>query len=351
MMSVTIKDIAKLANVSHTTVSRALNGSPLINRETKEKIQEIARKLHYTPNFSAKSLVLDRSYNLGLFFSTLNEGTSAGFFFESVRGVNSVIKGTYNLVVRGIDDYTDFKGISRKSFDGLLVMSQSAEDDDFIRHVRDMQIPCVVLNRHVDSFDAVNILSDDRQGAFQIVEYLIREGHRRIAIIEGKAGFKSTQERKKGYLDAMTKYKLPVRKDYQVQGSYDLESGYHRMKELLKLGADELPTAVFCSNDDMAVGAMKAALEYGLTIPDDLSLAGFDDNLFSGYLSPALTTVKRPVEQMSRKGAAVLVDLIETKEQAKDTVYLRTELMIRDSVSRPREALDKAKTAGPSSAD
>ncbi|GIP32876.1 LacI family DNA-binding transcriptional regulator [Paenibacillus sp. J2TS4] len=332
-MSVTIKDIARLANVSHTTVSRALNESPLINRETKEKIQEIAKRLHYTPNYSAKSLVLDRSYNLGLFFSTLNEGTSAGFFFESVRGVNNVVKGSYNLVVRGIDDYKDYNGITRKSFDGVLVMSQSARDDEFIRHLHESGIPFVVLNRHVEGYGSVNILSDDRQGAFQIVQFLIHQGHRRIAIIEGKAGFKSTQERKKGYLEAMAEHDLQIREEYQVQGSYDLESGYIRMKDLLKL--PELPTAIFCSNDDMAVGAMKAALEYGLKIPDDLSLAGFDDNLFSGYLSPALTTIKRPVEQMSRKGAAVLVDLIESKDLGKqDTVYLPTELMIRDSVSR-----------------
>src|SRR6185312_2019924 len=127
-MSATIKDIAKLAGVSHTTVSRALNNSPLIQEETKERIRLIAEQLDYTPNYSAKSLVLDRSYNLGLFFTTLSQGTSAGFFYEAIRGVNSVIQDRYQLIVKGIDDYSSFQSITRKSFDGIIIVSQSDDD-------------------------------------------------------------------------------------------------------------------------------------------------------------------------------------------------------------------------------
>lgn len=331
-LSVTIKDIAKLAGVSHTTVSRALNDSPLINPETKDKIKAIAIRLNYTPNYNAKSLVLDRSFNLGLFFSTLNEGTSSGFFHETVRGVNSVIKEYYNLVVRGIDDYADYRTITKKSFDGILVMSQSDKDDRFIRHLVEQGIPVVVLNREVEGLRVANIISDDRQGAYQIVEHLIRHGHSKVAIIEGKAGFKSTQERKNGYLDALSAYGLKESKEYQFQGSYDLESGYSRMKQILRLA--DMPTAVFCMNDDMAVGALKAALEEGCGVPKDISVVGFDDNLFSGYLTPALTTVRRPIEQISRKGAAMLLDLLNKEAYPEATIYLRTEVRLRESVAR-----------------
>src|SRR5690625_2070412 len=234
-MGVTIKDIAKLAKVSHTTVSRALNDSPLINEATKKRIRAIARQLNYTPNVSARSLVLHRSYNIGLFFSTLDSGTSAGFFYEAVRGVNSRIKGQYNLIVKGIDDYTDLNSISERSFDGIIVMSQSTNDDAFIEAIIAKGIPQVVLNRQVNYPEVYNILSDDYTGAFNMVEYMIQQDHRRIAIIEGIQGFQSTQERSNGYLDAMKKYRLPLTEQWIVRGSYSLESGFQAMQQLLQL--------------------------------------------------------------------------------------------------------------------
>ena len=184
-MSVTIKDIAKLAGVSHTTVSRALNNSPLIQEETKERIRNIAEQMDYTPNYSAKSLVLDRSYNLGLFFTTLSKGTSAGFFYEAIRGVNSVIQDRYQLIVKGIDDYTSFHSITRKSFDGIVVVSQSDDDQAIIDHIGSKGIPQVVLNRPVETLGVLNVLSDEEQGAFLAASYLIEQGHKRIALIEG----------------------------------------------------------------------------------------------------------------------------------------------------------------------
>lgn len=338
-MSVTIKDIAKLAGVSHTTVSRALNDSPLINPETKERIQRIASSLNYTPNFSARSLVLDRSYNLGLFFSTLHSGTSAGFLYEAVKGVNDVIKDRYNLIVRGIDDYKDFHNVNRKSFDGLIVMSQSASDQPFIEYATEKEIPLIVLNRQVDGVQVMNLVPDDKSGAYRVVEYLIRQGHRRIAIIEGKPEFKSTQARREGYDEALRRYGVQIPGGYSVPGEYDLESGYAGMNRLL--GHPVRPTAVFCGNDDMALGAVKAITERRLKVPEDISVVGFDDLLFSGFMTPALTTVRRPIEAMSREGASRLLAFIEKKQVEKETVYFHTELVIRDSVTTIQEANDQ----------
>lgn len=329
-MSVTIKDIARLAGVSHTTVSRALNDSPLINPETKERIKAIAGSMNYTPNYSARSLVLDRSYNLGLFFSTLHTGTSAGFLYEAIKGVNDVIKDQYNLIVRGIDDFKSYHNVNRKSFDGLIVMSQSLSDQSFIEYAAEKEIPLVVLNRQIDGIEVMNLVPDDQAGAFKVVEHLLTSGHRKIAIIEGKAGFKSTQARREGYLEALRRYGVPVPEEYSVPGDYDLESGYAAMNRLLELG--DVPTAVFCCNDDMALGAIKAITERGLRVPDDLSVVGFDDHLFSGYMTPALTTVKRPIEEISRAGAEKLLSFIEKKEMERSTVFFHTELVVRDSV-------------------
>ncbi|MNC21565.1 putative HTH-type transcriptional repressor ExuR [compost metagenome] len=335
-MNVTIKDIARLAQVSHTTVSRALNDSPLINSETKEKIKQLAQEMGYTPNFSAKSLVMDRSYNIGLFFSTLNTGTSAGFFYETVRGINSVVKDAYNLVVRGIDDYEHYRSIHRKSFDGVIVMSQSAKDDPFLHHLSEAGIPHIVLNRKVEGLKAINILSDDSHGSYRVVNHMIKKGHRRIAIISGKQNFHSTVERRDGFVRALQDAGIELKESYQVGASYDLKSGYTAMLQLLEL--PERPTAVFCMNDDMAVGAVKAVFDAGLQVPGDVSVAGLDDSMFSAYLSPALTTVKRPIEEISRQGALVLLESIEQKTLAPDTIYLRTELVVRESVAEPSMA-------------
>lgn len=331
-MQTTIKDIAKVANVSHTTVSRALNNSPLINRETRERIKEIARELNYTPNFSAKSLVLDRSYNIGLFFSTLREGTSSTFFYETVKGVNTILEDPYHLVVKGIDDVTNRQMITSKRFDGVVLMSQSAADQEFIDFLLDKDIPLVVLNRLVEQGQVTNILSDDEHGAYNMTEHIIKLGHRKIAIIEGKQSFQSTHRRKAGFRRALSNYDIPFIADYCMQGNYDIESGYNAMKQLIHL--DQPPTVVFCCNDDMAVGAMKACFEAGLNVPQQISITGFDGNPYSAYFTPALTTVRRPIERISMEGTRMLLSAIETSKQTEPKViYVNTELLIRQSLA------------------
>lgn len=329
-MSVTIKDIAKIANVSHTTVSRALNDSPFINIETKIRIKEIAAGLNYVPNYNAKSLVLDKSYNIALFFSTINKGTSASFFYETVGGVNSIIKENYNLVVRGIDDYKDFLSINSKRFDGIILMSQSESDNAFIHYILEKKIPLVVLNREVEEKSIVNILSAEKKGAYDAGIYLVENGHNNIGIIEGKKGFKSTIDRKNGFLKAMVENKIQINEEYMVSGEYNIQSGYEAMKKLLELS--KIPTAVFCSNDDMAVGAMRAIIETGRRVPEDISIIGFDDSEYCNYVTPALTTIRKPVREVSIKGALKLLDLIEKRNFNGDKVYINTELVVRQSV-------------------
>lgn len=330
-LSVTIKDIAKVAGVAHSTVSRALNDSKSISDETKARIREIAKELGYTPNVSARSLVLDKSYNIGLFFTTMDKGTAVSFFYDVVRSVNGVVRDEYNLMVRGIDDYRNFDLISKKNFDGIVIMSQSTGDDEFITTVHDRQIPMVVLNREV-SMPVCNILINDRTGVFRGTEYLIQKGHRKIAIIEGKTGFRSAEIRKQGYIDAHQRYSISLQDDYMVVGDYSTESGYTAMMELLK--CKDMPTAVFCSNDEMAMGAMNAIIQQGLRIPEDISIMGYDDSMFAAYLTPRLTTIKRPVDEMGRKGAHKLLDLIEDNRSSGERYYMNVQIVERDSVRK-----------------
>lgn len=158
-----------------------------------------------------------------------------------------------------------------------------------------------MLNRDIDDRGITNILSNDKEGSQEAVEYLIKNGHQDIAIIEGIEGFKSSQQRKEGYLAALIRHHIPIKHEYSVKGQYDMESGFQAMERLLAL--PNTPTAVFCSNDDMAIGAMNAIFAKGMRVPDDISVIGFDDIGFSQYITPRLSTVKRPVEKISVLGA------------------------------------------------
>lgn len=338
-MSITIKDLARMLNISHTTVSRSLNDSPLISDVTKEKVKELARKYGYVPNFSARGLVLSKSYNIGLFFSTLREGTTPHFLLESIRGVNAVIRGRYRLALEAIDDFDDFGPVNRRVFDGIILMSQDPRDDVFIAHVLHVGIPLVVLNREVVGQNVSCILSDDIRGAHKATHHLVEMGHVRIAHIKGKPEFRTTEKRLQGYRQALEESGIEFREEYCVPGNFDLESGYFAMCKILDLS--DRPTAVYCANDDMAIGAMKAIREAGLRVPEDISLVGYDDNGVSAYQWPPLTTVKRPIEQIAEEGAHQLLRQLEeekmpvdsrTDDRAAQTVHLPTELKIRQSV-------------------
>jgi len=329
---VTIKDIAKLANVSHTTVSRALNNSPFIKEDTKKRILEISSQLNYTPNYNAKNLVLQKSHTIGLFFTSITEGTSSSFFIDTIKGVYAVIEDNYNLIVRGIDSLKDFSSISLQRYDGIILMSQSDKDNALIYHALERKIPIVVLNRQIGEEKLINIVSDNKKGAYDATQYCIKHGHRHIAIIEGKEGFRSTQERKEGYLEALLESNIPIRGEYIVKGDYTIRSGYLAMQKLLSLS--QRPTAVFCSNDDMAIGAMNAVFGSGLSVPDDVSIIGFDDIDLAKYTFPSLTTIKRPVELISIKGTKKLLSLIKNPEKKAETIYVPTQLVERNSVKK-----------------
>ena len=331
---ITIKNIAKIAGVSHTTVSRALNDSPLIKPETKTRIKNIAKQLGYVPNYSAKNLVLQKSHTIGLFLSSLSQGTSASFLVNIIHGVSSVISknSNYTLSVHGLDIMKDFSTVVPQHFDGIILASQSEQDESFVEHVITQNIPLVILNRVSNTPNISTVLTNDRLGVKHAIDFAIENGHTRIGIIEGKHGFKSTIERKSGFLESLSSHALSLPSSYAVIGDYTTESGYEKMLELLDL--DMPPTLVFCSNDDMAIGAIKACHAKNLRIPDDISIIGFDDILFAKYTAPALTTVHKPMTTISKTGANQLLWLLENPTDSPKQIILDTSFEIRNSVAK-----------------
>lgn len=331
-MAVTIKDIAKKANVSHTTVSRALNDSRYIKSETKKHILDIAKEMNYVPNYNAKSLVTKKSNTIGLFFTSISSGTSSSFFTEVIDAVVNELDENYNLAIRGLDTYVDFSSIVTEKFDGIILMSQEVSDNDFITYVKSVGIPIVVLNRNIQDKDIINIFFSDREGVKSGVSYLIENNHHRIACISGISGFKSTEERQAGYIEALQVSGIQMQAGYIVSGAYTMKSGFEAMQQLLALPIR--PTAVFCSNDEMAIGAIKAINENGLKVPDDISIIGFDSIPFTEYTIPSLTSIKREIKEISHLAAEKLLALMNSDGIEGELIMLETSLIKRESVKK-----------------
>ncbi|CAM5368929.1 MULTISPECIES: LacI family DNA-binding transcriptional regulator [Niallia] len=330
---VTIKDIAKLAGVSHTTVSRALNDSPLIKPATKDKIKKIAAELHYVPNFNAKSLVNQKSYTIGVFFSSISHGTSSSFLVDVIKGVNSVLDENYSIAVNGIDTLVHFDKIISKRFDGIIVLSQSDTDNAFIYYIQQTGIPLVVLNRRLDDPSIPNVSANDQQGVEQAIDEAISLGHKNLAYINGKSSFRSSAERKQGFVNSLSKHRLPVQPEFMVNGDYSMESGFEKMKQLLDLPTP--PSLVFCANDDMAIGALKACFSKERKVPNDISIIGFDDIAFAQYSTPALTTIHKPIDKISEIGMQMLIALMNNGTLEKTQILVDTFLVKRESLSFP----------------
>jgi LacI family transcriptional regulator len=234
------------------------------------------------------------------------------------------------LSVNGIDDLLNYNIAVKSRLDGVIVVSQSENDDKFIDFVKNNELPLVVLNRLLSRHDITNIGFDDYAGTFQAAEYAVRMGHKYFGMIEGINNFESSAVRKKGFFDCIQKHHLQIVSEAVVPGEYSVASGYRAMKRILLLS--KFPTCIFCANDDMAIGALKACYELGVRVPEDISLIGFDDSVYSAYTTPALTTVRKPIDKLSALGLKVFDEVMNGPKFKYKTQLIAPELIIRDSV-------------------
>jgi len=310
-MSVTIKDIAKIAKVSHMTVSRALNDSELVKDDTKRMIKKIAEELNYVKNFNGRNLVLNKFFNIGLFITSMKEGTSPNFLNEVITYIYTYIRGRYSLILGSINDSTSIHDLNHQNFDGMIIISQSTTDDYFIESVAAKGIPLVIMNRKYDGMTCV--LSDDAQGAYQACKYIISKNHSRIAFVEGAPKSVGTVLRREGIDRALTDFKDKIESYSFLGGDYSLESGYKAGLEIAKM--NDKPTAVFCYNDDMAIGLQRSFKDSGIT---EIAIMGFDDSVITKYVNPSITTIKRPMKIIAEKSIELLLSMIEgNKAEAK----------------------------------
>ncbi|NMF04500.1 LacI family DNA-binding transcriptional regulator [Clostridium beijerinckii] len=328
-MATTIKDIAKALGISHSTVSRVLTGSKSVNEKTKEAVLNAVKELNYIPNMSARSLKIDKAYNIGVFFSTISNGTSPFVFQTVINNVYKNIDKKYNVIVKGIDMY-EKNTINPKNYDGILVVSQKIDDDDFIREILEKEIPTVVINRKVDH-DVINVYTDESVGVYKGVEELIKKGHKDIAIIEGAMNFDSTKMRREGYLKAFNNYNITLDKNLVLNGNFTVKSGYEKANELIEM--TEKFSAIFAFNDEMATGAIKAITEHGLKVPEDISILGFDGNEIGRFITPSITTIKRPIGEIARVATDLLLRLLNNEQDiTTKKIYIESELELGNSI-------------------
>lgn len=332
-MAVTIKDIAKRAGVSYSTVSRALNDIGAGKSESRQRILDIAREMGYVPNQAAISLKFSRSHTIGLYFSTISKMTSPFVLHDVLTGIYSIVGSRYNVTVKGIDMHE--KGTLNPTwFDGIIVLSQRSEDSAFIEEVMQKNIPMVAICRIV-YYDVPNVVTDEIKAMEIAMDYLLDHGHRRIAVIEGLQEVDSTRYRHRGWLNSMVNHGLDPETLRVEIGDYRYSSGYRAAKRILN--QEEKPTAILCFNDEMAFAARAAIYEAGLTVPDDISLIGFDNWDMSGYGTMRLTTVERNMGDLAREGTRVLLRRLEDGMIDNSRIFLDNKLVVRESVKDIRE--------------
>jgi Transcriptional regulators len=333
-MSVNIRDIAKAAGVSVSTVSKALNGYSSVNEATRAKVLRIVEELRYEPNAAARALVGQRSMTLGVFLTT---GLAHPFFGSLLGGVDRALqeKG-YDLIYLAQaqigPEYSLVRHCRTRNVEGVLVFGFQETDRNFSELV-EADLPAVFIDLDIKGSRIGMVTSDNAEATREAVGHLHALGHRRIAYLAGLKGSYVEKHRKRGFRQGLADHGLADYPDYAVGDDFTQSSGYEAMNRLLAL--EERPTAVVCCSDLSALGAMDAASERGLAIPDDISIVGFDDIEAARGMRPALTTIRQDMPRMGYEAVTLLDRLIteepEPASEAEKQVVLPTEWVSRDS--------------------
>ncbi len=306
--AITIDDVADKAGVSAKTVSRVLNNEPNVRPAKREQVMKAARELGYRPNPAARSLAGSRSFLI----AHLHDNPVPEYITAVNTGIYDACRSKgYFLLPEPVDrtapDFLDrlqsFLMTSRA--DGVVLTPPLCDNNEILALLKDNGTAYASLSPSRQPENTPVMRLDDRLAVMEIVNHLIDHGHKQIAFIAGPAGHNASTGRREGYLDAMANAGLRVSPDLIAEGDYSLRSGLEAAR--LLLDSSTRPTAIFAANDDMAVGAMTALMAAGLSIPGDISVAGFDDTRLASAVWPALTTVRQPVSDMARRAAERLM--------------------------------------------
>lgn len=305
MVKVTIKDVAKEAGVSISTVSNALNDVDVLTPDTKKRVLEVAQKLNYIPDLRGKNLKAKNTKMIGFFTTNVS-----GAYFHNL--VESMAKETerngYGLsVFVSKDKQVILNNIFGGSIDGAIIMSKSTVGDKEVELIDKRGLTTIFLDREAQSKKTGSVLFTPYESSFEATSYLINLGHRNIAFIAGNEDTYNSVERKHGYIDALKQNGITPNHDYVIQGFYEREAGYNAVKTFIKKYPGEVPDAFLAANDLSAIGAIESLESEGLRVPTDVSVMGFDDIEIAKYHKPPLTTVRNPI---SRQGVLAVQQMV-----------------------------------------
>ncbi|CCU81007.1 regulatory protein, LacI:Periplasmic binding protein/LacI transcriptional regulator [Halanaerobium saccharolyticum subsp. saccharolyticum DSM 6643] len=332
----TIKDIAKKAEVSVATVSKVMNGYDDIGEITKAKVLKIIKENNYRPNANAQSLRTNKSFLVGLFFKDHQDsGVKHPFFRGIISGLEErLLENNYDMILFSANWEDQFSYLEKCQFrnvDGAILMGVP-KDDPKLPELLNAKIPSVFIDLDISDDKASYIISDNEKGAREAVRHLAELGHKKIAVIEGEEITIPTQKRLAGYKAEMKAQNLEIKDEWIIQGRFSVDGGVKAMEKILKL--EDRPTAIFCMGDEIAVGAMQTIKEAGLNVPDDFSIVGFDDIEISQYLNPALTTIRQQKDEMGIEAANMVLEMINNPEKKVEAEIIDTEFVLRNSTKK-----------------
>lgn len=334
-MNVTIKDVARVAEVSVATVSRALNGRQYVAEQVRARILKVAGELRYSPHHAARALSSRRTHTIGVVLPDLH----GEFFSELMRGIDHAARerGLHLLVSSchgSLAEQRDALRATPGRVDGVLVMSPFLGSEEALDQALAPELPAVLMNC-AGSPRATVLNVDNHGGAHAMTRHLLEVGHRRIAFICGPADNFDACERLRGYRDALATV-VDAGAEWTVAGAFDEASGY-AAGEIFATGPR--PDAVFAANDVMALGCLFALRKAGLRVPEDIALAGFDDVPMARYVNPALTTMRVDIASLGARALQLLLQhpgLGGDTSAPMDTAALIPELIVRDSSAMPQ---------------
>jgi LacI family transcriptional regulator len=328
-MAITIRDVAREAGVSVSTVSRVLNDKDDVAPETYERVQDVIQRLAYTSSLAARSMRSRRTNVIGLIVPDVADS----FSIQVMKGANQAIfELDYDLIIYTSGSIKKRSAAEREQYfvsllngsvtDGVIIVTPAAKSFS-------TAAPVVTIDPNNECPECFMITAMNHTGAMAAMEHLIGLGHRRIGFIGGRPDLQCAQQRLQGYQDALRQAKIPVDQDLIVDGDFTTETGRLCARELLSLSNP--PTAIFAANDQSAIGTIETAREMGLRVPEDLSVIGFDNIPEAAYFNPALTTVDQFIREMGRVATEKLIGLIQGQSLESELHKMPTQLVVRDS--------------------
>jgi len=328
----TMKQVAERAGVSTTTVSHVLNNTRVVSEDVQERVRAAMKDLRYIPSAVARSLKGDKTHTIGMMIPN----NTNPYFAELIQGIEDAsFKQGYNVILCNAYDDTRkqtayLQVLMEKRIDGLILVASGA-DAELSARLQHLPIPTVLVDREVPGVEADFVEADHEEGGYLATRYLIELGHRDIACVSGPIDLPPSRARVEGYLRALKEAGLRFRLDYLVRSDFTSEGGYQGFSQLLAL--PKPPSAIFASNDLMAIGGICAASARGVRVPDQLSVLGYDDIALASFTTPPLTTVAQPKYEMGELTARLLLERVGGQNDSLRRELLHTRLVVRQSTS------------------